>query len=120
MKIIKISCVILTLFFYSIMFVTCEQLSTELYKKHLKNFLKKYKNLHANKNENTPKVNTPNKNDNNKDIPDRAVYFEGWIKYLHFQQKENNTKPKAFFKNDYHGIEKNTDKKDEVFIILYY
>lgn len=31
------------------------------------------------------------------DIPDYSIYYDGWVKYLHFT--DNTTKPKAFFKN---------------------
>jgi len=31
------------------------------------------------------------------DIPDFSIYYEGWVKYLHFS--DDTKKPKAFFKN---------------------
>jgi len=33
-----------------------------------------------------------------KDLPDIPIYFQGWLKYLHYTEKENS-KPKAFYKN---------------------
>ena len=32
------------------------------------------------------------------DIPDYNIYYEGWVKYLRYNESKNN-KPKAFFKN---------------------
>ena len=31
------------------------------------------------------------------DIPDYSLYYDGWVKYLHFV--DTTSKPKAFFKN---------------------
>jgi hypothetical protein len=33
-----------------------------------------------------------------KDVPDMPIYYQGWIKYLHYTEKEAS-KQKAFFKN---------------------
>lgn len=35
---------------------------------------------------------------NNKDIPDLPFYFEGWVKYLHFNEGDK-TSAKSFWKN---------------------
>lgn len=32
------------------------------------------------------------------ELPDLPLYFEGWVKYLHYTEKENR-KPKNFYKN---------------------
>jgi hypothetical protein len=34
-----------------------------------------------------------------QELPDIPVYYQGWVKYLHYFEKENN-KPKAFYKNN--------------------
>ena len=52
-------------------------------------------------------------------VPNNSVYFEGWIKYLHYTENEKD-KPKAFFKNTNFKIQeqnpknKNLDKNDKV------
>ena len=33
-----------------------------------------------------------------QDLPNIPVYFEGWIKYLHYTERDSK-KPKAFYKN---------------------
>ena len=32
------------------------------------------------------------------ELPDLPIYYKGWIKYLHYTQKDKS-KPKAFYKN---------------------
>lgn len=45
------------------------------------------------------------------DSQKKNVYFEGWIKYLHYTESEK-TKPKAFFKNiNFAHQEKNPNMK---------
>ncbi len=47
------------------------------------------------------------------DIPDQPIYFNGWVKYLHYGDSENK-KPKNFFKNGKYETEMRTpvDKKE--------
>ncbi len=53
------------------------------------------------------------------EAPNKSVYFEGWIKYLHYTENEKG-KPKAFFKNTYFNVQeknpkyKNFNKNDKV------
>jgi hypothetical protein len=35
-----------------------------------------------------------------EDLPDVPVYYEGWIKYFHYQDSSVAEKPKSFFRND--------------------
>ena len=50
------------------------------------------------------------------DIPDFSIYYDGWVKYLHFT--EGTKKPKAFFKNTRYAPETrakfNGPEKDKV------
>lgn len=59
--------------------------------------LKKLRTHHKSLNEHTQapaQSNTPAK----KELPDVPIYYQGWIKYLHYTDKDNQ-KPKAFYKN---------------------
>ena len=50
------------------------------------------------------------------DIPDFSIYYDGWVKYLHFT--DGTKKPKAFFKNTRYAPETrakfNGPEKDKV------
>ena len=35
-----------------------------------------------------------------KDLPDAPIYYEGWVKYFHYQDSSVSDKPKSFFRND--------------------
>jgi len=54
------------------------------------------------------------------EAPNKSVYFEGWIKYLHYTENEKD-KPKAFFKNTNFNFQeknpkyKNFNKNDKVY-----
>lgn len=84
----------------------------------------------TNKNRREENSDKPNKLYHYNEAPNKSVYYEGWIKYLHYTEKEKD-KAKAFFKNsNYHSQEKNPkyknlNKNDKVFIdydtsLIYY
>lgn len=56
---------------------------------------------------------------NNNESANKSVFFEGWIKYLHYNEAEKN-KSKAFYKNLFFKQQnanpqiKNNDIKDKV------
>ncbi len=51
----------------------------------------------------------PNKLYQFNEAPKKSVYFEGWIKYLHYTEVEQG-KPKAFFKNTYFSNQEKNPK----------
>ena len=51
----------------------------------------------------------PNKLFQYNEAPNKSVYFEGWIKYLHYTENEKD-KPKAFFKNTYFQLQEKNPK----------
>lgn len=91
----------------SITFVFTNQMSFGLLKK-------------TNKKGSEENTDKPKKLYQYNEAPNKSVYFEGWIKYLHYTENEKD-KPKAFFKNTYFNVQeknpkyKNFKKNDKVF-----
>lgn len=40
------------------------------------------------------------------ELPEKKIYFENWIKYLHFSENSLKNKLKNFFKNDVFEVQK--------------
>jgi len=110
MKIVKIKGLLIAVFMFvfynTIEFTSSNSMSFGLLKKNNKKF-------EDNKND-SKQIFTHNQ------ISDKSVYFEGWIKYLHYSENEKD-KPKAFFKNSFFAEQErnpnltNMIKLDKVF-----
>lgn len=50
-------------------------------------------------------------NNNKRSLPDQPIYYQGWIKYLHFSDI-NKSKPKAFYKNTRFPIEQHSNQNN--------
>ena len=118
MKIVKLkhllSTIFLFVFYLSITLVLTNSMSFGLLKKTNK------KSIEDNKAKSNKFVQY-------NEAPNKSVYFEGWIKYLHYTESEKD-KPKAFFKNTYFaeqeknpnfkGFNKNDKVKNFLFLII--
>jgi hypothetical protein len=63
--------------------------------------------LDKNKKNNSTLNNLKHAKQNNEDIPDMPIYFQGWLKYLKIKENTEGgaNKPRQFYKNDLYDVQ---------------